>query len=121
MSTKRRPTIGENPLDALLAPPRPAPEKAAPKPPKAPRKAEKATEPPPPSRIVKATYNVPVDLVEEARNAVLALMGPPVRLTLASLVESALRRELDRLRKTHHNGAPFEGPGRALRGGRPLK
>ena len=36
-------------------------------------------------------------LVKEARSAVMALAGPPLRLTLAALVESALRRELERL------------------------
>ena len=73
------------------------------------------------SRLVKATYNVPEALVEETRNAVLSLSGPPVRLTLSALVEAALRRELARLRKEHNAGAPFEGPGKALKGGRPLR
>ena len=70
---------------------------------------------------MKVTYNVPADLVEETRNAVLSLMAPPVRLTLAALVETALRREVERLRKAHNAGEPFKGPGKALPGGRPLK
>jgi hypothetical protein len=37
-------------------------------------------------------------LVEEARNATVALSGLPTRLTLARLVEEALQREFQRLR-----------------------
>lgn len=121
MNTKRRPTIGENPLDALLSTPRPAPAKP-PTPSRTTPKAKKAAEPPAgTSRLVKATYNVPEALVEETRNAVLSLSGPPVRLTLSALVEAALRKELERLRKAHNAGEPFSGPGTALKGGRPLK
>jgi len=50
------------------------------------------------ARKVRATFNLPLDLVEEARDTVVALSGPPHRLTLAKLVELALRAELDRLR-----------------------
>jgi len=121
----RRPTIGENPLDALLSTPRPTTRSAPSKPSTGTRKAVKAkkeaeprTSPP---RLVKATYNVPEVLVEETRNAVLTLSGPPVRLTLSALVEAALRKELERLRKSHNGGEPFSGPGTALKGGRPLK
>lgn len=125
MTTKRRPTIGENPLDALLSAPRPTTRPAPSKPSTPSRKAPKAkkeAEPPAsPSRLVKATYNVPAALVEETRNAVLSLSGPPVRLTLSALVEAALRKELERLRKAHNEGEPFSGSGKALKGGRPLK
>ena len=125
MNTKRRPTIGENPLDALLSTPRPTTRSAPAKPPTPSRKAPKAKKAAEPqagtSRLVKATYNVPEALVEETRNAVLSLSGPPVRLTLSALVEAALRKELERLRKSHNAGEPFSGPGTALKGGRPLK
>ena len=122
----KRPTIGRDPLDALLTPTVPAPketrETPAPrKPATASRKPEKATVPPARSRAVRVTYALPEDLVAETRNAVVALSGPPVRLTLSGLVEAALRRELERLRKTHNGGKPFSGSGAALRGGRPLK
>jgi hypothetical protein len=50
---------------------------------------------------------LPHALVDEARNATVALSGPPTRLTLARLVEDALRREVQRLRDTHNAGAPF--------------
>ena len=62
----------------------------------------------------KATFHLPVALVEEARAAVFALAGPPERLTLAGLVERALRAELDR-------GEPFAAPDAPLRTGRPMR
>ena len=36
---------------------------------------------------MRATFHLPHALVEEARNATVALSGPPTRLTLARLVE----------------------------------
>jgi hypothetical protein len=59
--------------------------------------------------------------VERARNATVALAGPPVRLTLAALVTSAITREVDRLEEAHNRGKPFPHFGEPLVGGRPLK
>lgn len=69
----------------------------------------------------KITFSLPDDLLEECRNAVDFLSGPPTRLTFAALVERALRRELASLRGKHCEGNAFpsrEGP---LRTGRPLR
>ena len=41
------------------------------------------------------------------------------RLTLAALVESALRRELERLKKAHNDGKPWPPVTERLVGGRP--
>lgn len=121
----RRRTIGENPLDALLAPPvKPAaPRKATPGGAKRPRTgtAPSASTPAAPGRSVRATFHLPAALVDEAKNAVVALSGPPLRLTLASLVRDAVRRELDRLKKEQHAGRPFPARSAPLVGGRPLK
>ena len=121
---KRRSTIGADPLDAFLPPAVPK----VPEPPREKKTEEKAVEPPSETvvshtggKTVKVTYNIPEELVEETRNAVKTLSGPPLFLTLSSLVESALRRELAHLRKEHNGGKPFEGPGTALRGGRPIR
>jgi len=108
-----RKTIGENPLDAIipLAPGRiraAAPTPAAPARPPAPRK-------------VRATFHIPEDLLEAARNCVVALSGPPHRLTLADLATNAIRAEIERLSAECHDGEPF--PHRedgSLRGGRPI-
>ena len=120
---KRRSTIGADPLDAFLPPAVPK----VPEPPREHKTEEKAVEPPSEpvvphaGKTMKVTYNIPEELVEETRNAVKALSGPPLHLTLSSLVESALRRELARLRTEHNGRRPFEGPGTALRGGRPIR
>ena len=125
----RRPTIGRDPLDALLTPtvaaPKETPAPATRKASTPSRKTEKAVVPPSTptasSRSTRVTYALPADLVAETRNAVVALAGPPERLTLSGLVVSALRKELERLRKAHNAGEPFSGSGKALKGGRPLK
>ena len=54
----------------------------------------------PSARSVRATFHLPAALVEDAKNAVVTLSGPPVRLTLAGLVRDALTRELQRMRAT---------------------
>jgi hypothetical protein len=70
---------------------------------------------------VRATFHLPAKLVEDAKNAVVALSGPPMRLTLAALVRSAVARELARLQKTHNKGKPWPQRSAPLIGGRPLK
>jgi hypothetical protein len=89
--------------------------------------AKLAAVPPPTARVArkaptkaKATYLLPAALVDEARDAAVALSGPPHRLTLAALVENAIRRELDRLKKAHTNGKPFPKHAGPLVGGRPI-
>jgi len=75
------------------------------------------------SAKVRATFQVPADLMNEARNTVVALSGPPYRLTLAKLVENALRRELDRLRAERggtHRGQEFPQREEEVRSGRPI-
>jgi hypothetical protein len=110
----KRPTIGDDPLaaylDGAITPRRKAPPRAKPH----------ASAPARPAGKVRATFHLPAALVDEARNAVVALAGPPVRLTLARLVEDGIRRELDRLRKAHHNGQPFPARAANLIGGRPI-
>jgi len=75
-------------------------------------------------RKVRATFHLPEPLLNEARNAVVALSGPRHRLSLARLAEDAIRHELERLRKRR------QGPGRGrefpqrdseLRRGRPIQ
>jgi hypothetical protein len=105
--SKRWSPIGVDPLDSLLGTASSAGQRRP------------TTAPPRPSRV-RATFHLPLDLVEEARNATVALSGPPTRLTLARLVENALRREVERLRHTHHGGDPFPPRAADLVGGRPI-
>jgi len=74
----------------------------------------------PPITKIRATFHLPRALFEEARDAVVHLSGPPVRLTLAALAERALTRELDRLRRTHNDGKSFPRRQGQLRSGRPI-
>lgn len=71
-------------------------------------------------RKERATFHVPVDLLNELRDAVVHLSGPPLRLNLAQVVEAALRREVDRLRLDHNGGQPFPRRDGELRGGRAI-
>lgn len=69
----------------------------------------------------RATFYLPADLLDELRNAVVALRGAPQRFTMASIVEAGVRAELQRLQEEHNDGRVF--PGRAIEPyvGRPPK
>jgi hypothetical protein len=69
---------------------------------------------------VRATLYLPSDILDEARNAVVFLAGPPARLTLTKLAESALRAELERLKERYNDGNEFPARDEELRGGRPI-
>jgi hypothetical protein len=72
----------------------------------------------------RATFHLPADLIDELRNAVVALSGPPYRLTMSKLAESALRRELDRLRQEQagaDTGKPFRHRAGEVTRGRPIR
>lgn len=76
--------------------------------------------PKPGTAKVRATLYLPRDLLDEARNAVVYLAGPPARLTLTKLAEQALRAELERLKLRYLGGAEFPAREGELRGGRPI-
>ena len=78
-----------------------------------------------PERVhkVRTTFHLPADLVDELRNAVVALSGPPHRLTMAKLAENALRSELDRLAQQQQGrlrGRSFPQRDGDVRTGRPI-
>jgi hypothetical protein len=107
--SKQRPALGGDPLDTVLgewraASRRPGPAVATPS-----------------HRKVRATFHLPHALVDEARNATVALSGPPIRLTLTRLVEEGLRREVQRLRDAHNASSPFPPRDAELTGGRPIR
>jgi len=97
---QRRATIGADPLDAVV----PQESQAAP------RRSKK----------IRATFHIPQDLLDELRDTVIHLAGPPVRLTLSDLAETALRTEIARLAKKHNGGEAFPQRRAELRGGRPI-
>lgn len=117
-TSKRPAAIGEDPFEAMLTTKpaaRPGRRRKTPAG-TTPKTGAKPASPP----KVRATFHLSKDLLEEARDTVVALSGPPVRLTLAELAETALRREVARLKKKHNGGEAFPPRGGDLRGGRPI-
>jgi hypothetical protein len=70
---------------------------------------------------VRATFHISAELLNELRDVVVSLSGPPDRLTLSDLAESALRREAERLKRLHRGGKEFAKRSQELRGGRPIR
>ena len=83
-------------------------------------KAEAPASPPHPT-CVRATFHLPYDLVEECRDTVVALSGPPHRMTMAKLLRTALRPRLKQLRDEFNKGERFPRRAENLLGGRPLR
>ena len=71
-------------------------------------------------KLERFTVNLPHGLIEETRDAAVALSGPPHFLTLSAFTRAAFRRELDRLRKQAGKGRQFPRRARPLRRGRPI-
>jgi hypothetical protein len=115
---KRRRTIGNDPLEAYV----PAKTESRNKPGvEGESEGTDKTVRPRSMGKVRATFHVSGEVLEEARNAVVYLAGPPTRLTLADLAENALKRELERLKKAHNSGKAFPARTGELRGGRPIR
>jgi hypothetical protein len=70
---------------------------------------------------IRATFHISAELLNELRDVVVALSGPPDRLTLSDLAEGALRREVDRLKRIHMKGKDFAKRKSELKGGRPIR
>ena len=60
-----------------------------------------SSEPAASERKVQITAYLPADVRDELRRAAVALSGPPTHETVTSIVERAIRQELDRLRRDH--------------------
>lgn len=121
MPTKGRLTIGTDPLDAAtptFGPAEPVSLSAPGASALASVSAMPTGNPRDRKRKVRATFHLPEDLLDEARDAVVQLSGPPYRLTLAEFAETAFRREVERLRQEANEGAAFPKRVGELRGGR---
>jgi hypothetical protein len=68
----------------------------------------------------RVSFHLTDALAERVRNTVYYLSGPPHRLTMASLAEAALARELSRLEREANGGKPYARRGSELVGGRPV-
>ena len=76
--------------------------------------------PPAPSPKVRATLYLPLELLDEARDAAVHLGGYPLRLTLTKFAEQAFRAELQRLKINYNGGCDFPPRDEDLKGGRPI-
>jgi len=72
-------------------------------------------------RKIRATFHISIELMDEARDVVVALSGPPDRLLLPDFAEGALRREVSRLRRIHLGGEAFAKRNQEVRRGRPMR
>jgi hypothetical protein len=59
------------------------------------------------TRKQKVNARISGALLEEVRDCVVALSGPPHGLTMDGFADEAYRRELERLKRSHHSGQPF--------------
>jgi hypothetical protein len=76
---------------------------------------------PPPAEApakVRASFQLPYDVLEAVRDAAAHLSGPPLRMTMTALAERALRVEVERLAQEHNRGRPFPPRPRSARRGR---
>ncbi len=64
----------------------------------------------------RATFHLPIDLLEEARDVVYWVPG----LTMANLTEEALRREIQRIKDVRNDGQDFPTRESDLKRGRPV-
>jgi hypothetical protein len=56
---------------------------------------------------VRASFQLPRDVLEAVRDAAAHLSAPPLRMTMTALAERALRVEVERLAEEHNLGRPF--------------
>lgn len=59
------------------------------------------------TRKQKVNARISAALLDEVRDCVVALSGPPHGLTMDEFAEEAYRRELERLKRSHQAGQPF--------------
>lgn len=59
------------------------------------------------ARKQKVNARISAALLDEVRDCVVALSGPPHGFTMDQFAEEAYRRELERLKRAHHAGQPF--------------
>jgi hypothetical protein len=85
-----------------------------------PKESTQSIKPKDSNRRARMNVEIPIQLAAQVRDAVIALSGPPVRLTLARFAEEAFRREVARLQTKHHSGRAFPATDRIVRVGRPV-
>ena len=72
-------------------------------------------------KVTRYTIYLLPSLMEEIRNGVFALAGPPASLTVTAFFENAAIRELKHLKRRHNDGKDFPKRSVGLRRGRPVR
>ena len=82
------------------------------------KNGEPITAPPKKARV--GIYLLP-SLMEEIRDATVALSGPPTSLTVTAFFDDAVRRELKHLKRSQNSGKDFPKRKTNPRRGRPVQ
>lgn len=69
---------------------------------------------------IRASFLIPDALLEQIRDAVVALQGPPYRMTMAKFAELALSSYLQQLQAAENQGRPFPPHKGEIKIGRPV-
>jgi hypothetical protein len=114
-ATNSRRALGNDPLDAVIPGSGESrrEQSAEASQPASPRSSRSA---PAGVRKTRATFHLPIDLLEEARDVVYWVPG----LTMANLTEEALRREIQRIKDVRNGGENFPSREGDLKRGRPV-
>ena len=106
-TTNSRRALGDDPFEAVI------PDSGDNEP-----EQQNSSRPAPVARVQKtrATFHLPVDLLEETRDVVYWVPG----LTMANLTEEALRREIQRIKDVRNAGEEFPSRESDLKRGRPV-
>lgn len=116
-AANNRRALGDDPLDAVIPGPAPSEQEQ--------QQSAKASRPASTRssisrsagvRKTRATFHLPIDVLEEARDVVYWVPG----LTMASLTEAALRREIQRIKDARNHGEDFPTRESDLKRGRPV-
>ena len=103
---KNRGALGMGAIDDMLPTPDAAPAPAAP--------ARRASKPP------RERFPLPPELADRAKNAVVALSGPPLHLNITRLMQMAVESLVAELERKHNRGKPFPPRASEPRPGRPI-
>ncbi len=115
-ATRSRRALGDDPLDAVIPGSKENDRKqhdATVSRPTSPRSSRSTPER---AQKTRATFHLPIDLLEEARDVVYWVPG----LTMANLTEEALRREIQRIKDVRNDGVNFPNREGDIKRGRPV-
>lgn len=115
-ATRSRRALGDDPLDAVIPDSGENDREQANAQGSRPTSTRSSRSSPERTQKTRATFHLPIDLLEEARDVVYWVPS----LTMANLTEEALRREIQRIKDVRNNGENFPSRQGDLKRGRPV-